>query len=992
MGPWLRIVMENGSRGRDSVFLVLLMLTSILLSAVPAAAVGGRDASIILSANPMAQEVAKGETAEYTVTVKNTGTEPVTVQLSTSQGDGCNGFTSQVDQISGTIDANAQETTNLRVNVTEGAADSCETSITAIANEQVTPPDQPGSPAQEEITVTTSVDSDESNEMWAVELETMPISRNWEGENIVTWEVEVKNTGRMNATINLEVQDGEGSGCDPLELEAELSETTVQIDNESSEWVDLDVSVPSGQQAKKQCWNIHAEVQDDPQQNASDDLEVNLNIPELHECTSELADNLLNIDPGETKSSTVTFTNTGNTQWSIQSSISGNKATWVSFDGASSGTLPYDTADDSKSFDFDVTPDDSLNVGDEVDIIIAGKDGNGPIKCQSELTIRLGQSHGASISLSTSVLSNVEPGANDSTSVTVTNQGNGEEDMQVNIVVPDGWVARLGDDVVIAGATGSISVSVGSKHGSNKQQSISLEVLVPDDALADEVVSIPVSVSANSGGLVYDSTELSVTVAATHGMVVTTNAQDQTGKSNEEVYFEFDVENTGNTADDFRFSVISQTAVPGWDFHFIWEDGESTPVTEVSIPARTTKTVILVVKIEDSDEELSNTRLTVRVTNKGDSNTGDEDGDGIPDNQAEMEFRAILSNQIFLMGIQLDFTWSDQIGGQISLAPGGSETIPFWVENLGNYTDSAEINAELIGTNLGSIKLTDENGALLLDSIEVQKGIGIRNISTGQYFIDGEGLYVVFELSPLCDVDCATDKAWQYIFDNGLQDSYEAESYRVLVYAELSISSNAENGVNGIVRISANSINNMIDRVELDVSAKVSTIKKIGMYHEGKTDVSIDYSKSKTFDVTITNEGNTEFDILVFTSEGLRGWVISLSEEDGIMRDGVFVAGLEVCEKNTDGELVCTLDIGESVVIEVDVKPPHASEVSDEFEFTFSAEPTDSSLIGRKNIEFTVSGEPVEEGIFSGLPGFTTSLSIMTMLGAALLLWFRRRD
>ncbi len=992
MGPRLRMVMENGNRGRDSVFLVLLMLTSILLSAVPAAAVGGRDASIILTANPMAQEVAKGETAEYTVTVKNSGSNPVSVQLSTSQGDGCNGFTSQVDQISGSIDAGASETTNLRVNVTEGAAESCETTVTAIANEQVTPPDQPGSPAQEEITVTTSVDGDESNEMWAVELETAPISRDWEGENMVTWEVEVKNTGRMNATINLEVRDGEGPGCDPLELEAELSETTMQIDNDSSEWVDLDVSVPSGQQAKKQCWNIHAEVQDDPQQNASDDLEVNLNIPELHECTSELADGLLNIDPGETKSSTVTYTNTGNTQWSIQSSISGSKAAWVSFDGASSGTLPYETADDTKSFDFDVTPDDSLNVGDEVDIIIAGKDGNGPIKCQSVLVVRLGQSHGASVSLSTSVLSNVEPGANDSTSITVTNQGNGEEDMQVNIIVPDGWIARLGDDVVIAGATGSISVTVGSKHGSDKQQSVSLEVLVPDDALADEVITIPITVSAISGGSVYDSTELSVTVAATHGMVVTTNAQDQTGKSNEEVYFEFAVENTGNTADNFRFSVISQTAVPGWDTHFIWEDGESTPVTEVSIPARTTKTVILVVQIEDSDEELSNTRLTVRVTNKGDSNTGDGDGDGIPDNQAEMEFRAILSNQIFLMGMQLDIMWADEIGGLISLAPGGSETIPFWVENLGNYTDNAEISAELVGTNLGTIKLTDENGALLLDSIEVKKGIGVRNISTGLYLTDSEGLYVVFELSPLCDVDCATDKAWQYIFDNGLQDFYEAESYRVLVYAELSISSNAENGVNGIVRLSVNSINNMIDRVELDVSARVSTIKKIGMYHEGKTDVSIDYSKSKTFDVTITNEGNTEFEILVFTSEGLRGWVISLSEEEGIMRDGVFVAGLEVCDKNTDGALVCILDIGESVVIEIDVKPPHASEVSDEFEFTFSAEPTDSSLVGRKNIEFTVSGEPVEEGIFSGLPGFTTSLSIMAMFGAAALLWFRRRD
>ena len=992
MGPRLGIVMKNGSRGKESVFLVLLMLTSILLSAVPAAAVGGRDASIILSANPMAQEVAKGETAEYTITVRNSGSEPVTVQLSTSQGDGCNGFTSQVDQISGTIDAGASETTNLRVNVTEGADESCETSVTALANEQVTPPDQPGAPAQENVTVTTSVDSDESNEMWAVELETTPTSREWEGESQITWQIEVKNTGRVNATINLEVEDGEGPGCDPLELEAILSETTLQIDNDSSEWVDLDVSVPSGQQAKKQCWNIHAEVQDDPQQNASDDLEVNLNIPELHECTSELADNLLNIDPGETKSSTVTYTNTGNTQWSVQSSVTDKPNGWtVAFDGASSGTLPYDTADDTKSFDFDITPDDSLSAGAEVDITLSGKDGSS-VKCESVLTVRLGQSHGASVSLSTSVLSNVEPGANDSTSITVTNQGNGEDVIEVNVIVPDGWVARLGDDVVIAGASGSISVSVGSKHSSGKQQSVSLEVLVPEDALADEVVTIPITVSANSGGVAYDSTELSVTVAATHGMVVTTNAQDQTGKSNEEVYFEFDVENTENTADDFRFSVISQTAVPGWDYHFIWEDGESTPVTEVSIPARTTKTVILVVKIEDSDEELSNTRLTIRVTNKGDSNTGDEDGDGIPDNQAEMEFRAILSNQLFLMGMELDIMWADQIGGQISLAPGGSETIPFWIENLGNYTDNAEISAELVGTNLGSIKLTDENGAMLLSSIEVQKGIGVRNISSGQYYKDSEGLYVVFELSPLCNVDCATDKAVEYIFDNGLQDSYETESYKVLVYAELSISSNADNGINGIVRLSVNSINNMIDRVELDVSARVSTIKKIGMYHEGKTEVSIDYSKSKTFDVTITNEGNTEFDILIFTSEGLRGWVISLSEEDGIMRDGVFVAGLEVCDKNTDGALVCTLDIGESVVIEIDVKPPHASEVSDEFEFTFSAEPTDSSLVGRKNIEFSVSGEPVEEGIFSGLPGFTTSLSILAMFGAAALLWLRRRD
>ena len=33
--------------------------------------------------------------------------------------------------------------------------------------------------------------------------------------------------------------------------------------------------------------------------------------------------------------------------------------------------------------------------------------------------------------------------------------------------------------------------------------------------------------------------------------------------------------------------------------------------------------------------------------------------------------------------------------------------------------DNAEISAELVGTNMGTIKLTDENGALLLDSLQL---------------------------------------------------------------------------------------------------------------------------------------------------------------------------------------------------------------------------------------------------------------------------------
>ena len=961
----------------------------MLAASVPAAAVSGRDASIVISSSPMAQEVATGDTAEYTITVRNTGSNSVSVQLSQSQADGCTGYTSQVDQITGVIDSGASETTTLRVNVTEGAADPCETTVTALANEQTSPPDLPGASAQEEVIVSTSVDGEESNELWGVELETAQPSRDWEGEDLVTWQIEVRNKGRTNATISLEVQEDDEPGCDPMELtDVTLSKTSLNIDNDSSEWVDLEVNVPEGQQAKKQCWNVHAEVTNDPQGNSTADLPVDLDIPELHECDSELTSSLLVIEPDQTKSTTITFSNTGNTQWSVQARVSGSKASWAQFDGVSSGTLSYNTDDDTKSFDIDVTPDDSVSSGSEVILIIEGKDGNGPIKCSSDLTVRVGQSHGAAVSLSKSMISNVIPGGNDSTTITVTNQGNGEESMRIAVTLPNGWMGSL-DGTTINGGIGTAVLTVGSKHGSAKQNEAVLAITAPFDALADEVITIPISVSASSGGVPYDTTNVSISVAAVHGMIVSTSADDQTGKGNEEVYFPFEVENTGNTQDRFRLSVISQTSNPGWSAHFLWDDGGETPVTEIIVPARENRNVILVVKVE-GEEELENTRLTVRVTNTGDSNTADEDGDGVPDNQVEMTFRAILSNRIFLMDAEIDAEWAAQHGGSISLAPGGADTIPIWLFNIGDLSDIAFISATGL-EGMGSIKLTDSNGFPIEDGMAVSKGYGVKNLSSGEFEIDANGVAVVFEQSPLCDANCTEDKAWQYIFDNGFVDSHEPALYKVLLYIEVSISSNSENGRTGIITFQTASQNNMIEMEELIISVSVNTIKKIGMTHTGDNEVDTDYSTSTTFEIQLTNEGNTEFEMRVFTSEALRGWVISISQQDGVMHGETFISNAKVCEEE-DGELLCTLDIGETMTIEVDVKPPHSSEVSDTLEFTFSAEPSDSGLVGRKNMEFTVNGEPEEVGIFGALPGFTAALGIISMLGAAMLLNGRKKQ
>ena len=104
-----------GSRRRDVVFSVVLLLFVSLTPIVSA------DASVTLSSNTLAQEADSDNPAEYTITVRNTGSDDITVSLSTDQGEGCQGFTSNIEQISGTIASGSSESTTLTVSVGQGA-------------------------------------------------------------------------------------------------------------------------------------------------------------------------------------------------------------------------------------------------------------------------------------------------------------------------------------------------------------------------------------------------------------------------------------------------------------------------------------------------------------------------------------------------------------------------------------------------------------------------------------------------------------------------------------------------------------------------------------------------------------------------------------------------------------------------------------------------------------------------------------------------------
>ena len=101
-----------------------------------------------------------------------------------------------------------------------------------------------------------------------------------------------------------------------------------------------------------------------------------------------------------------------------------SKSNWASVDGPSSGNLNYDNGNGEKDFTIEVTPDDSVEANSQNSIYIEGKDGN-LWKCRQQITVTVGQSRGASMSLGNTALYDIAPGQDRSTTLTVTNEGNG---------------------------------------------------------------------------------------------------------------------------------------------------------------------------------------------------------------------------------------------------------------------------------------------------------------------------------------------------------------------------------------------------------------------------------------------------------------------------------------------------------------------------------------------------------------------------------------
>ena len=948
-----------------SVLLVALMLFSLVPAiANPVTADdSGRDANISISVTPSSQTVNPGETAEYTVRVYNNGANPVSVNLAATNEQDCTGYSSTIGQIGQPIESNDYEETFLNVTLAQNAEGSCITTVTANANEQVTPPDQPGAPAQQSQDVETTAGDGAGSAVFGVDLTVESPHKTWGGETTIEWDVEVENTGRVQETVDLTVDPVGGSGCtSDSSMSIDVDPSQVQIDNGSSEWVKVTLEVPEGKASDKYCWEIEGIVTNDqnPNGSASDTEEFDLNVPELKECDLVLSKTSMALEPGETGTLTATFSNEGNTDWSVSVGFVQSPA-WASVDGASSGMLPYSGGDGEKEFTIEVTPDDSIEANSQKTITIQGKDG-GTAKCDADVSITVGQSHGASMSLGNTALYNIEPGQDATTTLTVSNEGNGPDTFRVSASSPPtGWSVSLE----------SSTISTQSRFSNEKTGTIDVTISLPLDALATEEVTITFSVLPTSSGGAYDTQDLTITVKAVHAMSGGAPAEDQTGRSDTTVQFPITVSNDGNTLDRFRFSVISQTAQPGWGKHFETEDG--TVVTEVDIDARDTVIMYLVVSI-DGEEELESSRLTVRVTNLGDNNNGDENEDGVPDNQLEFVFRAILSDRDFAMDAILMNSVDDLSRNAILvLPPGGSQSFNIKVTNTGDMTDEAIFDfSGLSGT---ATRTLTYRGMPIDGPIIVPKGWGAFNETTGTFYYDGN--------SPL--IGSNEDKIFEKIVENELVDSHTPLPYYAIITLHIEVNSGAENGDGGILEMVATSVSNAANRSgKVTFSLSVETVLDVEMVLEGDVERDITFGEignSPKFKVELINTGNVESEFKVFSSGGMRGWNVILGYDAG-----------SDCTNNGD-HLLCTLGEGESVVITAKVNPPggETAEVEDSFKFTLSAEPSEIGLVGRENIELTVNGQPEEFGLNSLItPNVLMGIGALVLIGFAILALRRR--
>lgn len=816
-GSACRLRMRTHARGRTLCLVALLVLVAITPYV---AASGGRDADVTLSADSLSKDASPGSPAEYTITVHNSGDVDITVQLSTSQEPGgCQGYSSAIEQVPGTIPTGSSEQVVLTVNITddssEAVADDCETTVTATANSAEA--GAPGAPAQADLTVTTTKSEGSGNAAFAVELSASPTSKNYNGDDEeVEFIVNVKNSGQSQASISLEITDSSSCRSD---LSSDIDPVTMTLQSDEDDDATVTIAVPDGEQteAGSHCFIVRATVTNDPnQQNqAQDNLSLTLNIPELHECDATISPSTMNIAPGSSETGTFELDNAGNSDWTVTFGKSGQKASWVT-PSQSTRLLEYDNGNGDASFTFTVSPDDSLAADSTTQIEIIGKDGNSP-RCSVMLSVTVGQSHGVATSLSNDYLHNIQPGTSSSTHLTITNQGNGNDLFSIgHTPMPTGWTVTLA----------SSSVTLEGKHtsGSGDQESVEVSVFVPTNALADETVTITFTVTSSGASSVESTEELDVSVAERHAVQGNVLSNSQTGRPYEKILFTVSVTNDGNVRDSFRLQACdpaqNNCVSPAWPTRYV--DGAGQEITQIALDAAESADVYLEVEIPDEDEGVS-LSINIKVTVVS-----------APSQVYVHTVDATVSKYVYLMQLILANPQGAPDSTSVTLPPGGETSIDMLVSDVGNSTYTEYATFFVTGMDSTVSRELTVNGVpytLNADYFEIP-------ITAGN------------------------------------------QSFDVRIKLSIMSSDQSLNGEVGTVQICAASLRNTAEPSCISVVVTISTVHSLSLEVIDGPHRNITHPDYADFRVLITNDGNIEEEIEITTTEGLRGWTVDLNIDE----------------------------------------------------------------------------------------------------------------
>tara|TARA_B100000927_G_scaffold288734_1_gene283864 strand:+ start:5568 stop:8258 length:2691 start_codon:yes stop_codon:yes gene_type:complete len=677
--------------------IIVIMLLSMSATIVSA------DVDISLSANPSSAEATPDEAAEYTILVRNTGDDDAAVSLSTQQGNDCNGFTSTLETTFVQVGSQSSEQVTLTVTVTDQASGECETTVNAQG--QVSG-GAPGTPSNADVTVVTT--AGDGGGLYSVSLSTdESTTKNYDGEdNEVTWDVDVENNGEQQANVQLEMTSD--SDCESDELSATVDPEVLQLEPEDQQEVTVTIDMPNGGEtdAGSHCFILKATVTNDPNaaDQAEDNLTLSLNVPQIKECDAALQYNSHNLDPGEQASNSIEVENIGNTEWTVTAnaqSVDGEDISgWVEFDSPRSKLLTEPgSSDDTHVFTFDVTPDDSLEAGTQVAIGIQGRAGS-EIGCEKILTVTVGQEFGASMALSKSTLSNVEPGTSGTLSIQITNQGNGQETMALGASgVPPGWQVSFSQS----------SVTLGSSQSSNNKETVGVDVFVPEDASAESDAVISFTVGRGGGSTPYDSKDLTVSVAPRHEVSTIMISDQQTGRSDQIVKFPLVISNEGNIRDTFRLQACDpgdQTGCgsPMWQSSFSDSDGNS--ITQLALDPGQSTQIYLDVLVE-GEEDADSARVLARVAIFGTSES------------SEHTVTVVVSNYNYGMAVSPQSPGEDPTQMDVILPPGGTLSTYFWIDNTGDYP--AGDTAVITITGLES----SVSRSIFVEGVEVDNSIQI---------------------------------------------------------------------------------------------------------------------------------------------------------------------------------------------------------------------------------------------------------------------------